>query len=112
MADKTKNVINVMCAIIVTSITVGGVFMACGAVKSDVKENKQDIKDLKSVDDRHSAGIVALRLSSQKQQSTAEATLTTLTGIHDELKSLTKTQGEQAKLQAVNATKLESLFKD
>jgi hypothetical protein len=112
MADKTKNVVNVMCAVIVTFITVGGVFLACGAVMGDVAESKADIKVLQAVDKSQANDIVALRIQSGKAQATAEATLATLTGIHEELKALTKVQAEQTRLQAINATKLESLIKD
>ena len=112
MEGKGKNIVVVMCSVIMTIIAVGGILYACGAVTGDVQENKDDIVNLQKSDKEQGAEIVNLRIAAERQQSTADSTLKVLTAIHGEIGVIRKEQSSQATIQAVNSTKLESLTKD
>ena len=112
MADKNRNPVTIGCTLIVTVIAIGGIFMACGAVTSDIKDNKDHIGILEANDDDQDMEIVNLRINAEKQQATADSTLNVLTSINTKLESVQQIQSKQATVQAVNSEKLKTLTKD
>jgi hypothetical protein len=112
MPDKTKNIITVACTVIGTFIAIGSILYACGSVVGEINDNKDDISTLQQNDSRQDTDIVNLRIGAEKQQSTADSTLSVLTGIHEEMKAIRTEQTTMKSVQAVNSEKLKQLTKD
>ena len=102
-----KNLVVVVCAIVVASIAVGGVLIACGSVVGDIDTNKNNIVDLTATQKIHAKEIVQGKLNDQKQQALSANTLNVLSSLNTNLEAIKAVQNTQATDIALIKQKLE-----
>ena len=112
MPTKTRNLVVIACTVIMTVIAVGGIIYACGAVTGDIQENKEDIAkvELKAVANEHA--IHEVELTAKDIKALAATAANASIAADRKFEVIQKRLTEQATIQAVNSTKLESLTKD
>lgn len=112
MATKGKNIIVIMCSVILTTIAVGGILYACGAVTSDITRNTEDISKLDDKTEANEKSIHRVELDAKDIKALAATAAAASISSNQKFEAIQIQLAEHGKIQAINSTKLETLTKD
>lgn len=112
MPEKGKNVIVIMCSVVMTVIAVGGILYACGAVTGNIDRNTEQIVKLDEKAEANEKAIHRVQLDAKDIKALAATAAQASISADKRFESIQVQLTEQGKIQAVNSTKLESLTKD
>lgn len=102
-----KNLVAVVCAIIVAAIAVGGVLIACGSVVGDIDDHEIRLGKHDATLELHAKEIVQGKLNDQKQAALSTNTLNVLSSLNTNLETIKTVQNAQATDIALIKQKLE-----
>jgi hypothetical protein len=106
-SNVLKNIIIVACTLVVTTIAIGSILLACGSVVGDIDRHERDITKLDATVELHGKEIVQGKLNDQAQAALTTNTLNVLTSVNTKLATIIQVQGSQATDIALMKQKLE-----